>query len=49
MLVVFLVYMALALLASTLARSNGVAVGLAFVALVLVGCVWALIVSRWHR
>jgi ABC-2 type transport system permease protein len=35
MLVVFLVYMALALLASTLARTNGVAVGLAFVALIL--------------
>jgi hypothetical protein len=42
MLVVFLVYMALALLASTLARSNGVAVGLAFVALVLVGGIGAL-------
>jgi ABC-2 type transport system permease protein len=37
MLVVFLVYMALALLASTIARSNGVAVGLAFVALILIG------------
>jgi ABC-2 type transport system permease protein len=35
MLVVFLVYMALALLASTLARTNGMAVGLAFLALVL--------------
>ena len=42
MLVVFLVYMALALLASTLARSNGVAVGLAFVALVLLGGIGAL-------
>ena len=37
MLVVFLVYVALALLASTLARSNGIAVGLAFLALILVG------------
>ena len=37
MLVVFLVYMALALLASTIARSNGMAVGLAFVALILIG------------
>jgi hypothetical protein len=36
MLVVFLVYMALALLASTLARTNGTAVGLAFLALILV-------------
>ncbi len=35
MLLVFLVYMALALLASTVARTNGVAVGLAFVALIL--------------
>jgi ABC-2 type transport system permease protein len=35
MLVVFLVYMALALLASTLAHTNGMAVGLAFVALIL--------------
>jgi ABC-2 type transport system permease protein len=42
MLVVFLVYMALALLASTLARTNGVAVGLAFVALILLGGVGAL-------
>ena len=39
MLVVFLVYMALALLASTLARSNGVAVGLAFLALILVAVI----------
>lgn len=36
MLAVFLVYMALAIFASTLARTNGVAVGLAFLALVLV-------------
>lgn len=36
MLVVFLVYMALALLASALARTNGTAVGLAFLALILV-------------
>ncbi len=42
MLVVFLVYMALALLASTLARTNGMAVGLAFVALVLLGGIGAL-------
>jgi ABC-2 type transport system permease protein len=42
MLVVFLVYMALALLASTLARTNGVAVGLAFVALIIVGVFGAL-------
>jgi len=40
--VVFLVYMALALLASTIARTNGVAVGLAFMALVLVGGIGAL-------
>jgi ABC-2 type transport system permease protein len=42
MLVVFLVYMALALLASTLARSNGMAVGLAFVALILLSGIGAL-------
>jgi ABC-2 type transport system permease protein len=42
MLVVFLVYTALALLASTIARSNGVAAGLAFVALVLIGAIGAL-------
>jgi ABC-2 type transport system permease protein len=42
MLVVFLVYMALALLASTLARSNGMAVGLAFMALILLGGIGAL-------
>ena len=42
MLVVFLVYMALALLASTIARTNGVAVGLAFVALILLGGIGAL-------
>ncbi|MDP2994266.1 MAG: ABC transporter permease subunit [Anaerolineales bacterium] len=41
-LVVILVYMALALLASTIARSNGVAVGLAFVALILIGGLGAL-------
>jgi ABC-2 type transport system permease protein len=37
MLVVFSVYMALALLASTIARTNGVAVGLAVMALILLG------------
>ena len=37
MLVAFLAYMAMALLASTLARSNGIAAGLAFLALVLIG------------
>jgi ABC-2 type transport system permease protein len=42
MLVVFLVYMALALLASTLARSNGMAVGLAFVALIVLSVFGAL-------
>lgn len=42
MLVVFLVYMALALLASTIARTNGVAVGLAFVALILISGIGAL-------
>ena len=42
MLVVFLVYMALALLASTLARTNGVAVGLAVMALILIGGIGAL-------
>jgi ABC-2 type transport system permease protein len=42
MLVVFLVYMALALLASTIAHSNGVAVGLAFLALILVSGIGAL-------
>jgi ABC-2 type transport system permease protein len=42
MLVVFLVYMALALLASTIARTNGVAVGLAFVALLILGGIGAL-------
>jgi hypothetical protein len=40
--VIFLVYMALALLASTIARTNGVAVGLAFVALILVGGIGSL-------
>jgi ABC-2 type transport system permease protein len=42
MLVVFLVYMALALLASTLSRSNGVAVGLAFMSLILLVGIGAL-------
>jgi ABC-2 type transport system permease protein len=42
MLVIFLVYMALALLASTIARSNGVAVGLAFLALIVVGGIGSL-------
>ena len=42
MLVVFLVYMALSLLGSTIARSQGMAVGLAFVALILVGGIGAL-------
>ena len=37
MLVIFLVYMALSLLGSTLARSQGIAVGLAFIALVIIG------------
>jgi ABC-2 type transport system permease protein len=42
MLLVFLVYISLALLASTLARTNGMAVGLAFVALILLGGIGAL-------
>jgi ABC-2 type transport system permease protein len=42
MLVVFLVYMALALLASTIARSNGVAAGLAFVALIFISVIGSL-------
>jgi ABC-2 type transport system permease protein len=42
MLVVFLVYMALALLASTIARSNGMAAGLAFAALLFIGGIGAL-------
>ena len=46
MLVVFLVYMALALLASTIARTNGVAVGLAFVALILHRRDWSSAVHR---
>jgi ABC-2 type transport system permease protein len=41
MLVVFLVYMSLALLASTIARSNGVAVGLAFAGLILIAGIGA--------
>jgi ABC-2 type transport system permease protein len=39
MLMVFLVYMALALLASTIARSNGMAAGLAFAALLIIGVI----------
>ena len=42
MMVVFLVYMALSLLASTIARTNGIAVGLAFLALVIIGGIGAL-------
>lgn len=42
MMVVFLAYMALSLLASTIARTNGTAVGLAFVALILVGGIGSL-------
>ena len=42
MLVVFLVYMALALLASALARTNGMAVGLAVAALILITGIGAL-------
>jgi ABC-2 type transport system permease protein len=42
MLVVFLVYMALSLLASTIARTAGTAVGLAFLALVIIGGIGAL-------
>lgn len=42
MLVVFLVYMALAVLASTLARSQGAAVGLAFFILILFGGIGSL-------
>ncbi len=42
MMVAFLVYMALSLLASVIARSSGAAAGLAFVALVLVGGVGSL-------
>ena len=41
MLVGFLVYMALALLSSTIARTNGMAVGLAFVALIAVSAIGA--------
>lgn len=37
MLVIFLVYMALSLLCSTLARSQGIAVGLAFLVLIIIG------------
>lgn len=42
MLIIFLVYIALALLCSTVARSNGIAVGLAFLSLVLVSGLGAL-------
>jgi ABC-2 type transport system permease protein len=42
MLIVFLVYMALSLLGSTLACSQGVAVGLAFVALIVIGGIGSL-------
>jgi ABC-2 type transport system permease protein len=42
MLVVFLVYMALSLLGSTIARSQGIAVGLAFAALIVIGGIGAL-------
>jgi ABC-2 type transport system permease protein len=42
MLVVFLVYMALSLLGSTIARSNGIAVGLAFLALIVIGGIGSL-------
>jgi ABC-2 type transport system permease protein len=38
----FLVYMSLSLLCSTIARSNGIAVGLAFVSLIIVGGIGAL-------
>ncbi len=42
MLVIYLVYMALALLGSTLARSQGVAVGLAFVSLIIISGIAAI-------
>jgi ABC-2 type transport system permease protein len=42
MLIIFLVYMALSLLGSTLARSQGIAVGLAFVTLIVVGGIGSL-------
>ena len=42
MLVIFLVYIALSLLGSTLARTQGVAVGLAFFALIVVGGIGSL-------
>lgn len=42
MLIVFLVYMALSLLGSTIARSNGIAVGLAFLSLVVIAGIGAL-------
>ncbi|HEX7540510.1 MAG TPA: ABC transporter permease subunit [Anaerolineales bacterium] len=42
MLIIFLVYMALSLLGSTLARSQGIAVGLAFVILIVIGGIGSL-------
>jgi ABC-2 type transport system permease protein len=42
MLVIFLVYMAMSLLGSALARSQGIAVGLAFVTLIVIGGVGSL-------
>ena len=42
MLIIFLVYMALSLLGSTLARSQGIAVGLAFAALIVIGGIGSL-------
>jgi ABC-2 type transport system permease protein len=42
MLIIFLVYMALSLLGSTLARSNGIAVGFAFLFLIIIGGIGAL-------
>jgi ABC-2 type transport system permease protein len=42
MLIIFLVYMALSLLGSTLARSQGIAAGLAFIVLVVIGGIGSL-------
>ncbi len=42
MLVVFMVYVALALLSSAIARTNGIAAGLAFVSLIIIGGIGAL-------
>lgn len=42
MLIIFLVYMALSLLGSTLAHSQGIAVGLAFLALIVIGGIGSL-------